>query len=118
VDREALPKKVIVIQAKAKQRREEAEANREKCLQNLTEIKGYLVEALAKHGDSLTTVKPGEYINLVLADSRLGVDSALGVDGQKARYDVISVQKSWITDYKAARLSLDGFKQKVLQYAE
>ena len=122
IDREALREKVLAIQATTKQRMEEAEANREKYLQNLEKIKGYLVEALANYGDSLTTVKPGEYVNVVLTDGRSDVGWALGATlgtgRQKANYDVISAQKSWITDYKAGRLSLEGFKQKVLQYSE
>ena len=36
----------------------------------------------------------------------------------KTRHDIISAQKSWITDYKAGRISLENFKQKVLQYTE
>jgi hypothetical protein len=41
-----------------------------------------------------------------------------GMNSGSSRYDTISVQKSWITDYKAGRLTVDAFKQKVLQYAE
>jgi hypothetical protein len=114
VDREELRKKIEEYQAKIKKSREEADADREKFLQSLNEIKGYLVETLANYGDSLTTVKPNEYINLVLSTDSL--DSDFG--NRKPRHDVISVQKSWITDYKAGRLSLDVFKQKVLQYTE
>jgi hypothetical protein len=114
VDREELRKKIEDYQTKIKKSREEAEADREKFLQSLNEIKGYLVEALANYGDSLTTVKPNEYVNLVLSTD--GLDSDFS--NRKPRHDVISAQKSWITDYKAGRLNLDGFKQKVLQYTE
>ncbi len=108
IDREKLRKTVEEAQARAKKAREDASENREKFLQNLAEVKTYLVEALANYGDSLTTVKPDEYLNLVLLTN--------GFDGQRTRSDVISARKSWITDYKAGRLNLDGFKQKVLQY--
>jgi hypothetical protein len=114
VDREELRKKIEEVQAKLKKSREEANANREKFLKSLDEIKGYLIEALANYGDSLTTVKPNEYINLILSTDNFDTDFSR----RKPQHDVISAQKSWITDYKAGRLSLDGFKQKVLQYTE
>jgi len=95
--------------------REEAAANQQKFLENLKEIRVLLIEALANYGDSLTQVKPGEYINLILArDSFDNNDSGR----MKTRHDIISAQKSWITDYKAGRITLDNFKQKVLQYTE
>jgi hypothetical protein len=102
IDSEKLKKSVEGALANVNKRREEAEANREKLLQSLAQTKASLVETLANYGDSLTTVKPEEYINLVLI-----------TDG---RSDVVSARKSWITDYKAGRLNLEGFKQKVIQY--
>ena len=33
-----------------------------------------------------------------------------------ARTETLTVRKSWISDYKAGRLSLEEFKQKVLEY--
>jgi hypothetical protein len=114
VNREELRRKAEESLAKAKKTREELEARREKSLQSLAEIKPYLIEALANYGDSLTTVKPGEFISLVLT-----TDDFDGLGGrQRTRFEVISAQKSWVTDYKAGRLSLDNFKQKVLQYIE
>jgi hypothetical protein len=101
-EREKLRKAVEVELANVNKRREEAAANREKFIQNLVEVKTHLVETLGNYGDSMTTVKPEEYINLVLLS-----------DG---RSDVISARKSWITDYKAGRVNLEGFKQKVIQY--
>ena len=103
-------KKVEGVQARIKKSQEEAEASREKFLESLKEIRTPLIEALANYGDSLTTVKPGEYINFVLMTDSLG--------RTKTRHDIISSQKSWITDYKAGRLTLENFKQKVLQYTE
>jgi len=97
-----------------KKSREETEASREKLLESLKEIRVYLIEALANYGDSLTQVKPGEYINLILYADALDTNSGR----MKARHDIISAQKSWITDFKAGRISLDSFKQKVLQYTE
>jgi hypothetical protein len=114
VDREELRKKVEEYQIEIKKSREEAAANQEKLIESLTGIRVFLIEALANYGDSLTQVKPGEYINLVLCTDSF--DSTFG--RMKTRHDVISAQKSWITDYKAGRISLDSFKQKALQYTE
>jgi hypothetical protein len=108
LDREKLKKAIEEARARVQKAKEEVSANREKFLQNLAEAKTYLVEALANYGDSMTTVKPDEFINLVLVTN--------GLDGQKTRSDVISARKSWIADYKAGRLNLEGFKQKVVQY--
>lgn len=118
INREELRKKVEEYQANAKKSREEAEEKREKFLKSLADIKVYLIEAIANYGDSLTTVKPNEHINLVLATDDSNGIIIVGSSRQMAQRDVISVQKSWITDYKAGRLSLDNFKQKVLQYSE
>ena len=113
-DREELRKKVEDYQTAMKKEREEAAANQQKFLENLKEIRVLLIEALANYGDSISTVKPGEYINLIVQTDDF--DRVMG--GQKAHNDIITAQKSWITDYKAGRLSLDAFKQKVLQYTE
>jgi hypothetical protein len=114
INREELRTTVERLQANIKKSREEEEANREKFLRSLSEIKIYLIEALANYGDSISTLKPDEYINLIFLTDKM--DSDYG--GMKTQHDIISVQKSWITDYKAGRLSLDGFKQKALQYTE
>ena len=95
-----------------KKAREATEENRKKFLQSLEKVKGNLLEALANHGDSITTLPPNEHINLVLLTDDFGGDRA------QSRQEVISVQKSWITEYKAGKLTMDGFKQKVLQYSE
>jgi hypothetical protein len=112
VNREELRKKVEEAREKAKKARETAEQNRKKFLQNLTEVKGHLLETLANHGDSMTTLAPNEYINLVLMTDDFGGERA------QSRQEVISVQKSWITEYRSGKLTLDGFKQKVLQYSQ
>jgi hypothetical protein len=88
-----------------------SEANRQKFLQKLGEVKGFLVETLANYGDSLTTVDSNEYVNVVLLTDNFDGD-------QQSRQQVISAKKSWITEYKTGKLSMDGFRQKVLQYSE
>ncbi len=108
-------RKLEEMQANLKKSQEEMAARNKKLLESINQISGYLVEALANYGDSLTLVKPGEYINIILT-----TDTGtfwLGDTGENdSRRRVISVQKSFITDYKAGRLNLDAFKQKVLLY--
>jgi hypothetical protein len=76
----------------------------------LGELRSVLIEILANYGDSLTIVKPAEYISFVLrTDALFRTTSGL---------EIISARKSWITDYKAGRLTLEAFKQKVIQCSE
>jgi len=116
-NQEEMRKRLAEAQEKVKRRREESEQERQKLMEAVAQAKVYLIEALANHGDSLTTVKPNEYINLVLTTDDANF-ALLGSDEASAHREVISVQKSVITDYKAGRLTLDAFKQKVLQYKE
>ncbi len=117
-DKESTSKRLTELQEKAKQHREQAEKEREKLGELMKQAKGYLIETRANYGDSLTTVKPNEYINLILTADWDGSSYLIGSDEPRVRRDVISVQKSVITDYKAGRINLDAFKQKVLQYQE
>ena len=87
------------IQAQNKKLEKQQEDRRQK----LPEIKESLIEAVANYGDSLTTVKSDEYINLVFDTS--------------GQYEVVSFQKSWIKDFKAGNLTLDQFKNKAIQYS-
>lgn len=114
IDREEIRRSIEESRQALKRSREEAAANQEKFLESLKGIRGHLIEALANYGDSLTQVKPGEYINLILASESFDD----GGGRPKQRYDILSAQKSWIADYKAGRLSLENFKQKVVQYTE
>ena len=109
-----LRQKLAELQDKVKQRGEEEEARQAKFRESLSQLKIFLMEAMANHGDSLTVVKPSEYVNLVIIDegNRWFADDS----GDRAQREILSVQKSIITDYKAGKLSLDAFKQKVLNY--
>lgn len=109
-----LQKKLANLQDKAKKRQDEFEARKAKFRANLDQIRGLLIEVLANHGDSLTTLKPHEFINLVIVDEGGGW---LANDAEGKR-EIISVQKSIISDYKAGRLTLAEFKQKVLNYID
>jgi hypothetical protein len=113
---EQMRRKLSELQAKEKRKAVEEEARRAKFREVLTQLKGFLIEALANHGDSMTVVKPNEYLNLVVTDD--GRSFWVGGDStnDRAQREIISVQKSVISDYKAGRLTLDGFKQKVMNY--
>jgi hypothetical protein len=115
MDKEEMRKKLEDAQAKIRKTREEMEARRKKLIESLTQASGYLVEALANHGDSLTHVRPNEYINIIISTDDEFLVYAQNAEA-RSRREVISVQKSNITDYKAGRITLDAFKQKVLQY--
>ena len=91
------------MQRKIQAQNERIAKQKEDQRQKLTGIKESLIEAVAKYGDSLTTVKNDEYINLVFDAS--------------GEYDIVSIQKSWIKDYKAGVLTLDQFKAKTIQYS-
>ena len=113
---ENIRKRLAEAQDRVKRRREETEEKRVKFLEQLDQVKGFLIETLANHGDSLTQVKPGEYITLVITSD--GGDGIFRESGGSRTYrDVLSVQKSAVTDYKAGKLTLDAFKQRVLQYS-
>jgi hypothetical protein len=113
---EDLQKQLQQLQEKARKSREEQEQQRAQMTETLGKIKTYLIEALANYGDSLTTIKPNEYITLVIMTDDSG--SLFGSDRASSHCEMVSAQKSWITDYKAGKLTLDAFKQKVLQYSE
>ncbi len=114
-NQEVLKKKLFDAQERVKKRREEIEVLQKKFMESLGEIKGYLMEALANHGDSLTLLKPNEYINIILTnDDGGGFLISSGED--RTHREIMSVQKSVIAEYKAGRITLDQFKQKVLQY--
>jgi len=111
--KEQLRKQLALAQERVKKRQEELERSRAKFREQLGEIKGYLIEALANHGDSLGVVRPNEYVNLVIMEDG---EEGLFPNASGGRREVISVQKSVIADYKAGRITLEAFKQKVLDY--
>lgn len=107
--------KLSELQEKVKKKGEEQEARAAKFREGLEQLKVFLVEALANHGDSLTIVKPNEYVNLIISEDS-GRWIGLGEDGERVQREILSVQKSVITDYKAGKLTMDAFKQKVMDY--
>ena len=114
---EDMKKRLFEAQEKVRQRREEVEAERKKLMEYLGVIKGHLVEAIANYGDSMTTVKSGEYINVIIDVDRFGGGRIFGSgDADQTTYQIITVPKSLINDYKAGKLTLEALKQKVQEY--
>jgi len=107
----------VVQLPQASEQKKDAEARKAEYQKNLEKAKRQLIETLANYGDSLTTVQSGEYINLILTANNYTIGVYVTAAGHRATHEVISARKSWITDYKAGRLSLESFKQKVLQYS-
>jgi len=109
-----LRQKLSELQEKVRERGAEEEARQARFRESLSQLKAFLVEAMANHGDSLSVVKPGEYVNVVLVDegNRWFVDEA----GDRVQREILSVQKSVITEYKTGKLSLEAFKQRVVNY--
>jgi hypothetical protein len=97
-------------------------ATRAKTAEFYEQVKGYLIEAIANYGKSMGTLKADEYITLVLMPTPDTISTPFGaITGRDSRFshcDIISVQKAWITDYKAGALTMDEFKRKVLQYTQ
>jgi hypothetical protein len=113
----AAPAPIVVQVPQASEQKKDTEARKAEYQKNLEKAKSQLIETLANYGDSLTTVQSDEYINLILTANNYNIDLYVRAAGHQATHEVISARKSWITDYKAGRLSLEGFKQKVLQYS-
>lgn len=91
----------------------------------LARLREGLVDAMAKHGDSLTILRPQDSISLILTGES-GRNFPLGRvfwlrDGSKseeAATTVLSVKKADVTDLKAGRISREQFLQKVVQYQQ
>jgi hypothetical protein len=111
------PAPIVVQVPQTSEQKEEMEARQAEYERNLEIAKDQLIETLANYGDSLTTVQPDEYVNLILSSNDYTIAVYRPAKGHQATYDVISARKSWITDYKAGRLSLEDFINKVLQYS-
>jgi hypothetical protein len=109
---------LVEAQKSLKEWRLQVEKSREELAKQMAQMKPYLVEALAKHADSITVVKPQEYITLMLS---LGGNRWVVIGGEEeeeADTEILSVQKSTILDYKAGRISMEDFKKKVFSYIQ
>ncbi|MEJ2244844.1 MAG: hypothetical protein P8Y80_01975 [Acidobacteriota bacterium] len=111
------PAPTVIQLPQSSEQKEEAAAREAEYQKNLEKAKFQLIETLANYGDSLTTVQSGEYINLILIPNSYAIGVYVRAAGHQSTREIITARKSWIADYKAGRLSLEGFKQKVLQYS-
>ncbi len=75
-----------------------------------------LREVVAKHGDSLTIVKPTEFISFVLDRNRGRV--SFGSSDVAAPRHILTIQKSQVLDYKKGALSLENLKSKMVEYTQ
>lgn len=100
---------------KLKEQRERQQARRAQFWEQIDRIKDPLLEVLAKHGDSLSQLRPNEYITFMITD-QWGDPFSLSSNRQFPQSRLFSVQKSAITDYKSGKLSLEDFKSRVLDY--
>lgn len=104
---------------KMKERQEAMRGKLEEYQRTLDSARDALVEAVGDHGDSLTLVKDDEYINLVLiyrSDPWKGIGGLVPDKTMTDGVEVVSIKKSWVKAYKSGRLSLNEFKDKVLEY--
>ena len=95
------------------ERQNQTAGNDQAFRQALDGLKELLVDTLARYGDSLSVVKPDEYVNLVLHAPVLAL-SASREQNVGRNVGIISARKSWITDYRAGRMTLDEFRKKVI----
>lgn len=103
---------LMLAQERARKREESREKAREEYSKRMTRLEDVLMETMATHGDSLAHLKSSETLTFVIAES----SSSLGSEDDLIRSRIISVKKSDITDYKAGRITLEQFKQRVISY--
>ena len=78
-------------------------------------IKQALVEAVANHGDSLSHLKPNEYLNLMLVEDS-GHPWTIGHHGNESRPVVLSVKRSDISAYRTGSIDMSEFSARVMEY--
>ena len=102
-------------QEKMKLRQQELEKRRAEMAQRIERLKVHLRDALANHGDSLSIVKPQEFVTFVIAGD--GVRGWFGDSGGDAQTQhVMSVKKSDVVEFKSGRITREQFAQRVMEY--
>ena len=95
---------------------QESEQSQAEMEQREQKIQGAIISALAQHGDSLSAIKPEEYISLIfLSDSR-GLDSFVSARQNRSGARVVSVQMSQLSEFKRGALTLDQLRERLVQY--
>ena len=80
-----------------------------------SKVKQALVEAVANHGDSLSHLKPDEYLNLMIVEDS-GHRWAMGHTGHESRPVVLSVRRSDISAYRTGSIDMAEFGSRVMEY--
>jgi len=112
IDKEKLEK----MQQKIQQNRAEAKKRHEELLARVEKMKGSLKETLANYGDSLTIVKPDEFVTVVISGgSNFKMWDEAGEEDEVCH--VVSVKKSLVTDLKAGKISREEFERRVTDYS-
>jgi hypothetical protein len=101
---------------KLEQRRAAAQKQREALQGRVEQVKVSLKDTLASHGDSLTIVRPAEWVTFVIAGDRGGF-GLLEERGDDDVCHVLAVQKSTVTDLKAGKISREEFDRRVSEYS-
>lgn len=104
---EELEQEVAEMKSQLQDEKSESERTRQKILDEL-------VEVLATHGDGLTHLQPGEYVNLILVGS--GDEGLFWGDQSQGTTEVLSLKKEDIQRYKTGAISLDQLKSAITHY--
>jgi len=102
-------------QENMKRRQQDLEKRRADLTQRIDRLKVYLRDALANHADSLSIVKPQEYVTFVITtDGPRGWFGDNG--GDDPAQQVMSVKKSDVVEFKSGRITREQFAQRILEY--
>lgn len=111
--KEQLQEQVETIRTNLAEQRKTLEEKRAELQERLDQVKVALVEALARHGDSLTIVASNEYVTLILNGGEPG-RFRHGHESEGA--SVLSVKKSDIVAFSKGELAMAEFKGRVQHY--
>lgn len=134
--RRQLEERRRMLEERLEKRKAELKEQRERLLRLRQRLEEELVQVAAQHGDSLTQVRPEEFVNFVLASGPEAMALEFGVTagtrekpeksqkskemrldgGASAGTRVLSVRKSDILAYKNGSLGLEQFKDRFLRY--
>ncbi|MFQ5741690.1 MAG: hypothetical protein ACE5JX_22045 [Acidobacteriota bacterium] len=113
--REKIRKRLQELEKRLAERKKENARRGRKFDQLMTRTREDLIEAVAKHGGSLSVVKPNEFVTLILTSE--GSSRRSGRWGQTAKSaTVVSVPKSEIARYNAGQITLKALKDAVFTY--
>ena len=115
ISEEELKERMVVLEERLAEKKARYDRQSKEMEAVRAQMEEALLAAIAKHGDSVTTVKRSEYINLILTSEGFG-PRFLGSRGGSQKAKVLSIPKSAILDFKAGSIDLATFKQRVVRY--